>query len=108
GKDVVAVDWALEQCQGILPPVVLSELLSDPDLHPEASELLKQLPLLEIQSGYWPRTGQLRAKVIASGHRARLADSLIAQSCIDHEVALITRDRDFANFVRHSDLKLLS
>ncbi|MDA2926141.1 PIN domain-containing protein [Acidobacteria bacterium AH-259-G07] len=93
---------------GHFTSVVLSELLSDPDLHPEASELLKQLPLLEIQSGYWQRTGQLRAKVIASGHRARLADSLIAQSCIDHEVALITRDRDFANFVRHSDLKLLS
>lgn len=108
GKDVGAVDWALEQRQAILPPVVLSELLSDPDLHPEVSELLKQLPLLEIQSGYWQRTGQLRAKVIASGLRARLADSLIAQSCIDHEVALITRDRDFANFVRHSNLKLLS
>jgi predicted nucleic acid-binding protein len=40
------------------------------------------------------------------GIRAKTADALIAQSCIDHDVALITRDRDFRHFVRHCGLKL--
>jgi predicted nucleic acid-binding protein len=40
----------------------------------------------------------LRAGVIAKGHKAKLADTLIAQSCLDHGVALVTRDPDFARF----------
>jgi hypothetical protein len=40
------------------------------------------------------------------GLRAKTADALIAQSCIDHDVALIARDRDFRHFVRHCGLKL--
>jgi predicted nucleic acid-binding protein len=39
--------------------------------------------------------------VLATGFKARLADALIAQACIDHDVALITRDKDFRHFVRH-------
>jgi len=45
--------------------------------------------------------------VIARGRKARLADALIAQSCLDHEVPLITRDADFRNFSRVRDLQLL-
>jgi predicted nucleic acid-binding protein len=37
---------------------------------------------------------QLRAKEL----KAKLADTLIAQLCIDHEMPLITRDRDFFTF----------
>jgi hypothetical protein len=56
---------------------------------------LLQLPLLEVQPGYWQRVGTLRAKVLARGFKSRVADALIAQCCIDHGVKLITRDRDF-------------
>jgi predicted nucleic acid-binding protein len=38
--------------------------------------------------------------------RARLADSLIAQSCIDHGVRLVTRNDDFRHFSRHGGLRL--
>ena len=87
--------------QACLPPVVLAELLSDPVLPQAVAALLKELPRLELSDGYWERTGALRAKVLARGQRARLADSLIAQSCLDHNVALVTADRAFRNFVRH-------
>jgi len=30
-----------------------------------------------------------------------LADTLIAQICIDHDVPLITRDKDFRHFAKH-------
>jgi predicted nucleic acid-binding protein len=87
--------------QACLPLVVLAELLSDPVLPPAVASLLKELPRLELSDGYWERTGSLRAKVLARGQKARLADALIAQSCLDHNVALVTADRDFRNFVRH-------
>jgi predicted nucleic acid-binding protein len=98
GADVTAVDTALSDSQACLPPVVLTELLSDPGLPAQVAELLLQIPLLGTQPGFWERAGRLRAGLLAAGRKARLADTLIAQTCIDHEVLLITRDRDFRTF----------
>lgn len=66
-----------------------------------------QLPLLNLTEGYWIRAGLLRAKILKSGHKARLADTLIAQSCLDHQATLVARDRDFRVFHRLAGLKLL-
>ncbi len=87
-------------------PVVLTELLSDPKLPSEVSETLSGLPLIEIQSGYWERAGALRAKVLAKRRKARLGDALIAQSCIDRGIPLITRDGDFRAFAQAAKLDL--
>ncbi len=106
GADVDAVEFALRQKQAVLPPAVLSELFSDPKLSPSAAEALKGLPRLPLLEGYWERVGALRSEVIRRGRKAPLADALIAQSCMDHEVPLITRDADFRNFLR-AGLKLL-
>jgi predicted nucleic acid-binding protein len=106
GKDVAAVEEALRLRQGIFPPVVVTELLSDPAVRPEIGTLIRAVPRLEILDGYWERAGELRARLLRRGLKARLADTLIAQSCIDHEVALVTRDRDFRNFTTHADLTL--
>lgn len=61
---------------------------------------LAELPLVEIKPGYWQRAGALRARVLAGRRRARLGDALIAQSCIDRGIPLITRDRDFRAFAQ--------
>ncbi len=106
GKDIDAVEVALKHKQAVLPPVVLSELLSDPKLSPSTAEVLKGLPLLPLFDGFWERVGYLRSEIIRRGQRARLADSLIAQICIDNDVPLITRDVDFRHFTR-GGLKLL-
>jgi predicted nucleic acid-binding protein len=92
---------ALEQQRACLPPVVLAELLSEPSLAPAVATLLKQLPRLEVTDGYWERSGELRRAILKRSLRARLADTLIAQSCIDHRVPLITADRDFRHFLKH-------
>jgi predicted nucleic acid-binding protein len=92
---------ALEGRIACLPPVVLAELLSDPQLPGSLAGVLKEIPRLELTDGYWERAGALRAKILGRGLKARLADSLIAQSCIDHRVPLVTADRDFRHFVRH-------
>lgn len=106
GADTDAVERALTQRLACLPPVVLTELLSDPELPRAVAELLLQLPLLAPEAGYWERAGRLRARVLAAGHKARLADVLIAQSCLDQAVPLITRDRDFRNLARIARLRL--
>lgn len=108
GSDVTAVEAALAEKHGCLPPVVLTELLSDPKLPKAVESLLRQLPLLTVSDGYWERAGALRARVIASRHKAPLADTLIAQSCLDHDAPLITRDGDFRHFERLTRLELAS
>jgi hypothetical protein len=87
---------------------VLTELLSAPKLPRAVEELLVELPLLSPSAGYWERAGRLRSRVLAARRKARLADVLIAQSCLDHRVALITRDLDFRHFARLARLKLVA
>lgn len=106
GADVEAVDLTLGQGQGTLPPVVLAELLSEPTLAPDAAALIERMQMLELKEGYWSRAGRLRASLIRSRRKARLADCLIAQSCLDHDVALITRDRDFRTIATSAGLRL--
>jgi predicted nucleic acid-binding protein len=106
GPDVVATGWALEHRQAVVPPVVLSELLGDARLAREVKEFFVRLPLLDVTPGYWEQAGLLRAKILARGSRARLADTLIAQSCLDHDVGLVTRDVDFRRFAGAAGLKL--
>jgi predicted nucleic acid-binding protein len=107
GSDIDAVEVALTEHQACLPPAVLAELLSDPRLPAPTAAVFKHLPVLPISEGYWERVGTLRAEVIAAGRKARLADALIAQGCLDHGVTLITRDADFGNFAAVRDLELL-
>jgi predicted nucleic acid-binding protein len=107
GDDTLLLDKALEDRQLVMVPVVLTELLSDPKLPPALAVSLANVPLLQIESGFWQRAGLLRAKLLAKSRRARLADSLIAQNCVDAGVSLITRDRDFRSFAEAAGLHLI-
>lgn len=107
GVDVEATALALEHRQAALPPVVLTEIVSDPALSPDVKALLAELPMLDLLEGYWERAGLLRARILTQGRKARLADALITQSCLDHDVELVTRDRDFIAFARVAGLRLL-
>lgn len=107
GNDVELLRQALSDKQAVMPPAVLSELLSDPKLPSQAAEGLVGLPLIQTATGYWQRAGLLRAKVLARGRRARLGDALIVQSCIDEGVLLLTRDGDFRAFEAAAGVGLL-
>jgi predicted nucleic acid-binding protein len=82
-----------------LPPIVLTELLSNPNITTAASEYVATIPLLPLLEGYWSRAAILRADLLRRGFKAEVADCLIAQSCIDHDIPLITYDRDFRHFI---------
>ena len=108
GKDVRILRENIEVGNIVLPPLVLTELLSDHKLPIEISKILTELPILRIKNGYWERAGKLRAKILAKKLKARVADTLIAQSCLDNKVGLITRDSDFKKFAQVANLKLIS
>lgn len=88
-------------------PPVLTELLSDPGITLEVSKTLSELPLIEIQPGFWNRAGALRTSVLSKRRKARLGDVLIAQSCLDAGIPLLTRDGDFRAFAETASLTIV-
>lgn len=107
GSDVELLDLALRDQQVVMPPVVLTELFSDPKLPADVASTLSEVPLLEVGDGYWQRAGGLRAQVLRTRRKARLGDALIAQSCLDRGIPLVTRDRDFKAFAAAASLDLV-
>ena len=107
GEDIEMLAKALGDRQVLMVPPVLSELLSDPELSAPVARTLSDVPLIEIEPGYWQRAGKLRARVLARKRKARLGDALLAQSCIDARVSLISRDRDFRAFAQAAALDLV-
>ena len=99
GADVDRVASAAKDDDLILPPVVVAETLSDPSLPPLFAVMVESLRMMELRAGYWFRSGELRANTLREGHKAKLADVLIAQSCIDFGIPLITHDADFRHFL---------
>lgn len=106
GADVDLIDQALIDQVGVLSPVTVADLLSDPDLSQTLRRTILELPTLSMNDGFWERAGLLRAKALRTGRRANLADTLIAQSCLDHHATLVTRDRDFKTFVSVAGLRV--
>jgi predicted nucleic acid-binding protein len=87
--------------------VVLTELLSDPKLPSSVAAMLSDVPMIEIEPGYWQRAGALRSKVLSKRRQPRLGDALIAQSWVDRGIPLLTRDRDFRLFADAAGLDLV-
>jgi predicted nucleic acid-binding protein len=104
GLDVFRVDTAVLSGEAALPPIVLSEALSSPAVEAGFVAFVLSLPLLPIDDGCWKRAGELRRSVLEAGLKANIADALIAQICIDKDIAL-TFDADFRHFLR-AGLKL--
>jgi predicted nucleic acid-binding protein len=107
GPDVELLDRALRERQVLMPPVVLTELLSDPQLPSSVAKTLSDVPMIEVEAGFWQRAGALRAKILSTRRKARLGDALIAQCCRDRGVPLLTRDRDFQAFAEAAGLNIM-
>jgi predicted nucleic acid-binding protein len=106
GPDVNQIEVALQSGDLVLPPVVLTELLSDPASRSTLEPIIADFELLEATPGYWERAGKTRGQILAHGLKAKITDALIVQSCIDHDVALITHDGHFRHFAKYCGLKL--
>ena len=107
GQDAELLERAIKNRQTLMIPAVLTELLSDPLLNSVDAQTLAEVPVIELEPGYWRRAGLLRAKVLSMRRKARLGDALIAQACVDRKLPLLTRDRDFRAFADAADLSLV-
>jgi predicted nucleic acid-binding protein len=107
GRDTHLLERALADRHVLMVPVVLTELLSDPVLSSGVAETLVEIPMIEVEPGYWQRAGLLRAKVLSTRRKARLGDALIAQTCVGRNVPLLTRDKDFRAFAAAAELNLV-
>ena len=101
------LDYHIGQNTLRVVPVSITELLSAPNLRPEIRLVADTLDLLDLRDGYWARAGLLRGRCLAAGRRARLADALIAQACLDADLPLLTSDADFDVFASVGGLKLV-
>lgn len=106
-SDVERITEALAHRLLVLSPVSVTELLSDPKLSPATELVIYEIPCLQILPGYWERAGKLRSSLMRNRYRPKMSDTLIAQSCLDHDVPLVTRDREFEGFAKVAGLKLL-
>jgi predicted nucleic acid-binding protein len=104
--DTRLVEVALAAGDAVFPPVVVTEVLSQPGLDARVAELIRSVAILTVTAGYWERAGLLRATLLSKRRRARLADTLIAQMCLDHDVTLVTNDADFASFASIAGLRI--
>lgn len=107
GDDTQLLDQALADQRLLMIPAVLAELLSDPSVSPAVFQELLDIPMIDLNPGYWQRAGLLRAKVLSNRRKARLGDALIAQSCLDRDIPLLARDKDFRAFADAAGLNLL-
>jgi predicted nucleic acid-binding protein len=105
GDDVTKIEAAMAANELVIPPPVVTELFSKPD-RSEIAPLLIEVPLMDLTEGFWERTGDTRRLLLAKGLKAAMADALVAQCCIDANVPLIARDRDYRHFERWCGLKL--
>jgi len=97
----------LQQRSIILSPVIVFELFSNPGFSEVQRRLIQNLPVLDLRPWFWQRASLTRVSLLRRHFRPKLADTLIAQSCIDAAIPLLTRDRDFLPFAQHAGLKLI-
>ncbi len=107
GEDVTLLDTNLQVLSVSMAPVVLAELLSNPSLPSSVEADLCALPLLDLLPGFWERAGKTRAGLIRRKLKPKLADTLIAQVCIDYDMPLHSRDADFRPFAKYAGLQLV-
>lgn len=107
GHDVDLVATAIEDEDLMLSPITVTELLSYTGARPLLEPLLRNAPVLPITEGFWERAGLMRRRIRQRGLKAKLADTLIAQCCVDARTPLIAHDPDFRHFAIHCGLKLI-
>ena len=99
GRDTKAVADAIAGHEAYLPPMVVTEALSNQFLSEDGASRIQALPMIDLLDDYWIRAGKMRAKLLRQQRKAKLGDALIAQVCLDYGAPLITHNGDFDNFV---------
>jgi len=109
GAETPLIEEALANGVAILPPIVVSELISGattPSQRQAVGELLQDAPLHDTPLEHWIRVGDLRHTLARKGLSITVPDAHVAQCAIDQDAVLLTRDAVFALMARHVPLRL--
>ena len=112
GLLVFVVTHIIQDQLAAAPPPRRDQLLATYDALPKTQIPTRGLVLGlsrlgEARLGDGSESGVSAHDVRPSGNMGGLADALIAQSCIDLSIPLITRDRDFRAFAAAANLNLV-
>jgi predicted nucleic acid-binding protein len=107
GADLELFRSALNEGRVVMSPTVLSELLSSTAMPPEVERALSEMPFATPAPDFWKDAGKLRRTLAKQGVNASLADCLVAQSCLEHRLPLLTRDQGIKKFAAKAGLALL-
>lgn len=103
-----ALEMAMADGVVVIPCVVLGEILSTPNLPKPIRNNLTSIPVLYPRDDeFWVRVADLRQRALSKSRKARLADTLIAQVCLDFGIPLITQDKDFRSLAEFCRLRLI-
>ena len=91
----------------MMAPAVLSELLSSTQMIPTVEKALLEMPFASPSPDFWKDTGKLRRQLAKQGVNATLADCLVAQSCLEQDLPLLTRDKGIKKFSEKIGLALI-
>lgn len=111
GTDLPALEAALERGQAILPPVVVSELVSGARTPRDLAliaDLLTDLPVHETPLQHWIRVGELRRFSRERGLTVSTPDAHVAQCALDRGALLLSGDEVFQKLAGLVPLQLLT
>jgi predicted nucleic acid-binding protein len=109
GRGVRALDLALAGELLILPPLVISELVSGATRGNETAaiaELIPNLKIHETDKRHWIAVGDLRRDLASHGVNLTIPDAHVTQCAIDLDATLITRDKVFDLVSHYIPLRL--
>jgi predicted nucleic acid-binding protein len=110
GETIPLLEDALALGSVVLPPIVVTELVSGagkPSDRAALMDLLADLPLHETPREHWIRAGELRLRLREKGHSISAPDAHVAQCALDRDAPLLSRDRAFSTIARHAPLRLV-
>ena len=111
GETIPAVEDAMRQGIGILPPLVVAELISGAqslEIRHAIGELLQEAPIHSTPLAHWIAVGEMRRNLRRSGLAVTIPDAHIAQCALDRDAILLTRDAIFRRMARHIPLRVAS
>ena len=107
GEDLDLFRAGLNEGRVVMAPAVLSELLSSTEMTADVEKALSEMPFAAPAPDFWKKTGNLRRLLAKQGTNATLADCLVVQSCLEHDLPLLTRDKGIKKFGAKAGLTLI-
>jgi predicted nucleic acid-binding protein len=109
GREAGAVEEALTNDQLILPPLVISELVTGGiglDEGMRIADVLRFARMHETTLRHWIAVGDLRRDLGRHGLKVTIPDAHVTQCVIDLDATLIARDKIFRLIAQHIPLRL--